>query len=117
MVLSLSKQCISEFQRFAEDPPAWGYHPLGDGPSFIRDASLPDPPFKLHLVGSGWIDLPPELKNVVVFHVYLGYDRYYEVMGEMDVCVPAFGPSDEYYTVQASSTVAMCLEVNVRRLS
>jgi len=34
-------------------------------------------------------------------------------MAGMDVCIPAFGPSDEYYAPQASSTVAMCLEVNV----
>jgi len=96
-----------------ENPTSWGYRPLGHGPSFIPDTSLVDPPFKLHLVGSGWIDLPPQLKNVVQFHVSLNYSQYYDVMAEMDVCVPAFGPSDEYYALQASSTVAMCLEVNV----
>jgi hypothetical protein len=96
-----------------ENPANWGYHPLGNGSSFIPDTSLVDPPFKLQLVGHGWVDIPPELKNVVAFHVNLNYSEYYDVMAGMDVCIPAFGPSDEYYRPQASSTVAMCLEVNI----
>lgn len=57
--------------------------------------------------------LPPELENVVIFHVGLNYDEYYDVMAGMDVCVPAFGPNDDYYLLQASSTVAMCMQVDV----
>jgi hypothetical protein len=100
-----------------EDPEAWGYFPLGDRPSFVANPDLPDPPFKLHLVGSGMMNLPSELQNVVVFHVQLNYDEYYDVMAEMDVCVPAFGPLPDYYTQQASSTVAMCIQTNVPILS
>jgi len=59
------------------------------------------------------MELPLELKNVVIFHLQLNYDQYYDIMAEMDVCVPAFGPFSDYYTVQASSTVAMCMETNV----
>jgi hypothetical protein len=36
------------------------------------------------------------------------------VMGEIDICIPAFGPSDNYYVEQASSTAHTCLETNVR---
>jgi len=99
-----------------ESPESWGYLPLGDGPSYIPDSSLVDPPFKLHLVGSGSLDLPPELKNVVVFHVDLSYREYYDVMGLIDICVPAFGPSDKYYVEQASATAHTCLETNNQML-
>jgi hypothetical protein len=114
---SISVYSSSNFQNHIENPANWGYHPLGNGSSFIPDTSLVDPPFKLQLVGHGWVDIPPELKNVVAFHVNLNYTEYYDVMAGMDVCIPAFGPSDEYYRPQASSTVAMCLEVNVGRFS
>jgi len=76
-----------------------------------------DPPFKLYLVGSGSLDLPSELKNVVVLHVNLNYREYYDIMGEIDICVPAFGPSDKYYVEQASATAHTCLETNVRPLN
>lgn len=92
---------------------SWGYLPLDGGPSFVPDSSIMEPPFKLHLVGSGSLDLPPELKNIVFLHTELDYDQYYDLMAGMDVCVPAFGPSDVYYTMQASSTVVMCMETNV----
>jgi hypothetical protein len=91
----------------------WGYLPLDGGPSFIADTSLKDPPFKLHLVGSGWINVPPELKNVIIFHTNLNYDKYYDVMAAMDICIPAFGPRRIYYAMQASSTVAMCMQTDV----
>ena len=64
-------------------------------------------------MGHGWLDLPPELKNIVTFHVDLDYSAYYDVMADLDICVPAFGPLDGYYARQASSTVAMCMQVNV----
>jgi hypothetical protein len=80
----------------------------------MPDHGLVDPPpFKLHLVGSGWIDLPPELKNIVAFHTDLDFHGYYNVMAGMDVCIAAFGSSDQYYAVQGSSSVHTCLEVNV----
>ena len=64
-------------------------------------------------MGSGWLDIPLELQNIVVLHTSLSYNEYYEVMAGMDVCIPAFGQTDDY-TVQASSTVATCMEANVR---
>jgi hypothetical protein len=94
-----------------DNPAVWGYLPLNDGESYVHDINLD--PFKLHLVGSGEIDVPPELENILVFHKDLNYRDYYDVMAGMDICVPAFGPTDEYYVPQASSTVAMCVEVNV----
>lgn len=100
-----------------EDPESWGYLPLYNEPSFVPKAGSIYPPFKLHLVGSGLMDLPLELKNVVIFHVQLDYNQYYDIMAGMDICVPAFGPSSDYYTVQASSTVAMCMETNVSSIS
>jgi len=63
-------------------------------------------------VGSGSIDIPPKLKNIVILHVDLDFNEYFDTMAGMDVCIPAFGPSDLYYAVQASSTVAMCIECN-----
>jgi hypothetical protein len=64
-------------------------------------------------VGTGEINLPAELQNIVVLHVGLEYGEYYDVIADMDICIPAFGTSDEYYTIVASSTVVMCSEVNV----
>jgi hypothetical protein len=97
-----------------EHPTSWGYLPLDKGPLYIPDTDISDPSFKLHLVGSGWLDIPLELQNVVVLHTGLSFNEYYEVMAGMDVCIPAFGQTDGYYTVQASSTVATCMEANVR---
>jgi hypothetical protein len=97
-----------------EDPKLWGYLPLGDRQSFIRDQSLSDPPFRLHLAGTGNLYIPPELQEVVVVHSGLDYNQYYSLMGGMDICVPAFaGTDDGYFKTQASSTVVMCMEVNV----
>lgn len=96
-----------------ENPKAWGYLPLGDQSSFIADESLPDPPFRLYLVGSGHGLVPPvELKNIVSLHVGLEYNDYYTFMNTMDICIPAFA-SEEYYTTQASSTMTMAVECNV----
>ena len=64
-------------------------------------------------MGSGSIDIPPKLKNIVILHVDLDFNEYFDTMAGMDVCIPAFGPSNLYYAVQASSTVAMCIECNV----
>lgn len=90
----------------------WGYHPSVDGSSFIEDLSVADP-FKLHLVGHGWIDIPNELKNVIVFHAELSYHDFYDVVASMDLCLPAFRSEDYYYNASASSTVVMCSQLNV----
>ena len=104
----------------AVDPESWGYSRLevdGGDSTFIP---LPDitpnnpPPFQLHLVGHGYIVIPPELQSVVILHNGLDYTEYYALMSGMDVCVPAFArDSDTNYVSQVSSTVAMCMENNV----
>ncbi|KDR85772.1 hypothetical protein GALMADRAFT_386332 [Galerina marginata CBS 339.88] len=70
-----------------------------DSRSYVPDTNLEHPPFRLHLVGNGNIDIPDELKNLIVFHTGLNYTEYYHLMGGMDV--------------QASSTIAMCMEVDL----
>jgi hypothetical protein len=105
----------------AVDPESWGYSRLevaGGDSTFIP---LPDttpnysPPFQLHLVGHGYMAIPPELQSIVILHNGLDYTEYYELMSGMDVCVPAFArDSDTNYVSQASSTIAMCMENNVR---
>ncbi|KAH9479939.1 hypothetical protein JR316_0008536 [Psilocybe cubensis] len=96
------------------EPESWGYLPLGDGPSFVQDTSIDQIPFKLHLVGSGWIDVPIELKQLVVFHTNLNYTEYYQLMSGMDACIPAFlAADDKNFKYQASSSIVMCLETNV----
>jgi hypothetical protein len=53
-----------------------------------------------------------------VLHTGLNYNEYYNLMGGMDICLPAFaGTGREYFQVQGSSTVAMCIEVDVSRPS
>jgi len=55
------------------------------------------------------------LKNIVIMHKDLDYPEYYTFMSGMDMCVPAFlSKSDKNYAYQASSTIAMCMENNVR---
>lgn len=72
------------------------------------------PHFKLHLVGDGNMDIPPELENIMILHNGLDYTEFYAFMSGMDVCVPSFArDSDTNYVNQASSTVAMCMENNV----
>ena len=96
-----------------DDSQTWGYRSADDGsPSLVEDTSLSNP-FKLHLVGHGWLDVPEELKNVVVFHNDLGYREFYDVMASMDLCLPALNPSYGYFWSTASSTVVMCSQVNV----
>ncbi|KAH9476941.1 hypothetical protein JR316_0010857 [Psilocybe cubensis] len=96
------------------NPEVWGYLPFGNGPSFIQNKRSNDPAFKLHLVGSGWITVPDELKNLIVFHTNLNYTDFYEVMGGMDICIPAFLSEDDInFKYQASSSIAMCMESNV----
>ncbi|KAJ7261789.1 hypothetical protein B0H12DRAFT_1013278 [Mycena haematopus] len=97
------------------DPTVWGYLPLGteDDASYVVDTTLSDPPFRLFLIGSGWLDIPPELKNIVLVRDGLSYPDFYKLMSEMDICVPAFSADHGYYDDQASSTFAMAVECNV----
>ncbi|PPQ87891.1 hypothetical protein CVT25_001233 [Psilocybe cyanescens] len=96
------------------EPESWGYLPLGDGPSFVQDTSIDRPPFKLHLVGSGWLNIPTELKELIVFHTNLNYTDFYQLMSGMDACIPAFlAADDNNFKYQASSSIAMCMETNV----
>jgi hypothetical protein len=46
---------------------------------------------------------------------YLRIAEFYELMNQMDVCVPAFAEFG-YYRMQASSTFAMAVECNVHDL-
>jgi len=73
-------------------------------------------PFQLHLVGSGGrqFEVPPELDNVVVFHSDLDYTQFFDTLARMDICVPAFVRDSTYYEYQASATIGLCLELNVR---
>ncbi|EMD34839.1 hypothetical protein CERSUDRAFT_117047 [Gelatoporia subvermispora B] len=95
-----------------EDPAAWGYQPLDGRESFLPDPRSSDPAFQLYLVGSGWIDIPPELTYMVNIYRDLDYSEFYSVVADMDVVVPAFSEFT-YYTMQASSTVAMAVELDV----
>ncbi|KAJ7707475.1 hypothetical protein B0H17DRAFT_918123 [Mycena rosella] len=96
------------------DPKVWGYLPLAaeDG-SYEVDTTLADPPFRLFLVGSGHLEIPRELKNMVLIRDGLNYSEFYALMSDMDICVPAFSGGTGYYEDQASSTFAMAVECNV----
>lgn len=95
----------------AESPRSWGYLPLHGRDSYVVDPEDPSP-FHLYLIGSGHVDVPTELKNIVSVHVNLEYSAFYELMGGMDICIPAFAENG-YYEHQASSTFAMSLECDV----
>ncbi|KAK0469566.1 uncharacterized protein EV420DRAFT_1633985 [Desarmillaria tabescens] len=104
-------------ESLADDPTAWGYLPLRDaGASYEPDPSLRSPPFRLFLLGSGWLEIPDELKNIVTMHVDLNYTDFYTLMKGMDVCLPAFADNG-YYQYQASSTFVMAVECNVPLLA
>jgi hypothetical protein len=61
------------------------------------------------------MEIPPELKHIVILHSGLDYTEFYTLMSGMDICLPAFPRnSDENFVYQASSTIAMCMENNVR---
>lgn len=55
---------------FVDDPAAWGYLPLSsaEGAAYQPDPDSIESPFILHLVGSGWMDIPKILENVVQLH-------------------------------------------------
>ncbi|OCH84402.1 hypothetical protein OBBRIDRAFT_741660 [Obba rivulosa] len=99
-------------QSLHEDPAAWGYESLDGRESFVPDSELPDPPFRLYLVGSGSIDIPAELLHVITIYRDLNYTEFYAIVADMDIVVPAFSDFS-YYMLQATSTVAMAVEVDV----
>ena len=74
----------------AEDPRAWGYHPLEGRKSFVPDPGAPAPPFQLLLVGAGWLEIPDELAYVVSTHTDLPYKDFYKLIADCDIVVPAF---------------------------
>ncbi|KAI0766182.1 hypothetical protein BD413DRAFT_481527 [Trametes elegans] len=94
------------------DPGAWGYHPLEGRTSYVPDPDSPAPPFRLLLVGSGWLDIPQELAYVVSMHTDLAYKDFYKLIADCDVVLPAFA-DNAYLTVQGSSTIALAAELNV----
>ncbi|KAJ7067131.1 hypothetical protein C8F01DRAFT_980679 [Mycena amicta] len=96
------------------DPKLWGYLPLRENNvAYVVDTSLPDPPFRLFLIGSGYIEIPPELENLVVVRNGLNYPDFYNLMRQMDIALTAFSEENGYYHSQASSTFAMAVECNV----
>ncbi|KAI0676699.1 hypothetical protein C8Q78DRAFT_960183 [Trametes maxima] len=95
-----------------EDPGAWGYHPLQGRKAFVPDSSSPAPPFQLLLVGSGSLEIPDELAYIVTTHTDLPYNDFYKLIADCDIVVPAFA-DNTYFTVQASSTIALATELSV----
>ncbi|KAI0829271.1 hypothetical protein BC628DRAFT_1315386 [Trametes gibbosa] len=95
-----------------EDPFAWGYHPLDGRKSFVPAPDSAAPPFQLLLVGSGWLEIPEELAYIVTMHTELPYNDFYKLISDCDIVVPAFA-DNTYFTVQASSTMALATELNV----
>ncbi|KAJ6546927.1 hypothetical protein B0H19DRAFT_954108 [Mycena capillaripes] len=101
-------------ESLARDPKVWGYLPQEvENASYVVDTSLEDPPFRLFIVGSGDLNIPRELQNLIIVRKGLNYSDFYALMREMDICVPAFAPGGGYYDVQASSTIAMAVECDV----
>ncbi|KAJ7761987.1 hypothetical protein DFH07DRAFT_814798 [Mycena maculata] len=101
-------------ESLARDPQVWGYLPLtAEDESYIVDPTLADPPFRLFLIGSGYLEIPSELRNLVLIRDGLNYSDFYTLMRTMDICVPAFSTGGGYYDSQASSTFAMAVECDV----
>ncbi|KAH6914690.1 hypothetical protein BKA70DRAFT_1368586 [Coprinopsis sp. MPI-PUGE-AT-0042] len=73
-------ELVQSVSALPAEPQLWGYMKSADGASIVEDKSLDQPPFKLHLVGSGSIEVPKELQNLVVFHTDLSYPDFYRLM-------------------------------------
>jgi hypothetical protein len=56
----------------AEDPTVWGYLPLEGRSSYVPDPGS-DSPLRVYLAGSGWLNIPTELSNIVTIHTGLNY--------------------------------------------
>ncbi|KAG9041006.1 hypothetical protein FS837_012849 [Tulasnella sp. UAMH 9824] len=96
-----------------EDARAWGYTWSFDQRKYIADATAPNPPFVLHLIGKGKMTVPAELQDVVVMDIALETVPFYELFQSMDIVVPAFSEGGGYLTRQASSTVHTAVMNNV----
>ncbi|KAJ7761986.1 hypothetical protein DFH07DRAFT_739565 [Mycena maculata] len=102
------------FAELKESLALWGYLPLAsEDASYVVDTTLADPPFRLFLIGSGHLEIPNELENIILVRDGLNYAEFYALMSTMDICVPAFSTGGGYYDAQASSTFAMAVECNV----
>lgn len=99
-------------QSLHDDPAAWGYHPLGSRRSFVPDHQSGGSPFELALVGSGHLDIPDELAYMVTVYQGLDYADFYRLVAGMDIVVPAFADFG-YFEDQASSTVALAVELDI----
>ncbi|KAG8901339.1 hypothetical protein FRC00_007752 [Tulasnella sp. 408] len=107
---------ISEWSR-REDARAWGYRWSFEARKYIADATAPNPPFVLHLLGKGKMTVPAELQHVVVMDIALDTVPFYELFQSMDIVVPAFSEGGGYLTRQASSTVHTAVMNNVPLLA
>lgn len=60
----------------------WGYLPLGteEDASYVVDTTLPDPPFRLFLIGSGGLEIPRELENMVLIRGGLSYPGTFSLL-------------------------------------
>ncbi|PPR07644.1 hypothetical protein CVT24_006546 [Panaeolus cyanescens] len=100
-------------ESLTDDPSVWGYLPLKEGEEkFVVDPKEKDP-FYLYLLGSGGLNIPKALEDMVIVKKDLDYAEFYHLMQTMDICVPAFNPENGYYRFQASSTMVMALQCNV----
>ncbi|EIN05497.1 hypothetical protein PUNSTDRAFT_46854 [Punctularia strigosozonata HHB-11173 SS5] len=118
-LLPISEQCVAPGELSPQvtdhpppdDPGAWGYLHAVDG-LFLPDPAVSSP-FELLLVGSGEIVVPTELSRMVTIHRGLRYSEFYELVAGSDIVVPCFAPDGGYYDYQASSSVALAVELNV----
>lgn len=59
----------------------WGYLPLAaEDASYIVDPTLVDPPFRLFLIGSGYLEIPHELDNIVLIRDGLNYSGAFQIL-------------------------------------
>lgn len=76
-----------------EDARVWGYLPLtenSDNAFYQPDPDSPFDPLVLHIIGTGKLNIPHSLRDIVRIHQDLDYSSYYELMQSIDVCLPAF---------------------------
>ncbi|THH01770.1 hypothetical protein EW026_g1021 [Hermanssonia centrifuga] len=97
---------------FHEDPESWGYHPLEGRAYFVPNHRSPEPPFELAIVGSGALQIPQVLAYVITVYHDVDYNQFYKLIASMDIVVPAFADFG-YYEDQASSTIALAVELDI----
>lgn len=121
-------------QPTVDDSSAWGRLPSEERSSFVLDPNSQDPPFRLLLVGSGYIEVPPELAFLAAVYQNLEYSDFYAIIAEADIIVPAFAqyayvskliffificlPMHRTdYEAQASSTISLAVELEAQGLT